>query len=286
MSEAEREPTPLDPAATDTGQVAQQDAQAWNELGDAELGEALGDALADVASVVADEALAEADQPRRRKKRSSPGKHASGSRWARLDGTMAIVLFTNLMFMGLVLFLPDPVKTPIEPIPEAGPEITQAPTGPKVESGPQVTPPMESRVVQLAEIERLVRTGRFTEAIAMIEESLRANPDLPPVVRRSLYSRLANYCAEAGNHDKALQYLKLASNGFQMSLLPKDLWKMGQDASQLGDQSGARKYLARFLLQESLMGEEMQSKIPDAYLRLGDGYRIQAAEAERAGGSK
>ena len=291
MSETEREPTSSDPVTTDDGRVAEQDVQEWGEpggfdLGQSELDEVLGEALADMASTVAEEALAEAEQPHRRKKRARPATGARRSVWSRVDGTMALVLFANLVFMGLMLFLPDPATPPLEPGPTTGPDITKAPSEPKVEPVPAVRSPMESRVVQLAEIERLVRIGRFGEAIERIEDSLASNPDLPPVVRRSLYSRLANYCAEAGNHDKALQYLKLASDGFQMSLLPKDLWKMGQDATRLGDQAGARKYFARFLLQESLMAEETESRIPDAYLKLADGYRIQASEAERTGRKK
>lgn len=290
MSEAETDPNSTPPDGGDPVAMDAQDLGVAGETGDrelnGELGEALGEALTEAASLVAEEALAEAEHPRRRKKRTKAAAKSKNSRLGRVDGTMALVLLANLLFMGLVLFLPDPMAKPDTP--EVGGPGVETPVTPRVAPTPPATPAagLESRVIQLAEIEGLVRLGRFEEAIQKIEATLRDHPDLPPMVRRSLYSRLANYYAESGNHDKALQYLKLSSNGFQMSLLPKDLWKMAQDASKLGDQPGARKYLARFLLQESLMGDEMETKIPAAYLRLGDGYRIQAAEAEKKGEAK
>jgi tetratricopeptide (TPR) repeat protein len=286
MSEADRDPTAMSSAETDKTVMAEGESTAWVDVDDEELGEALGEALTEAATTVADEALAEAQRPRRRKKRTKPGKNASGSWIKRLDGTMAIVLFSNLLFMGLILFLPDPPKESGNPEPQGGAQASPDPTPAPKDPTPVEGQALESRVIQLAEIEGLIRVGRFEEAVQKIEATLKSNPDLPPMVRRSLYSRLANYSAEAGNHEKALHYLKLSSNGFQMSLLPKDLWQMAQDASKLGDQPGARKYLARFLLQESLMGEQMEGKIPAAYLRLGDGYRIQASEAEKGKGGK
>ncbi len=289
MSEAERDPTSMSSTGTDQAVSDGEEptlGQPQEETLEEALGEALDEVLGEAAAQVVEEAMTEAQNPRRRKKRTSKGKRGSGSLLERVDGTMALVLFANLMFMGLILFLPASA-TPKEDVDP--PRISTLPDFPsKPDSSPSSASPqpLESRVLQLAEIEGLVRLGRFEEAIAKIEGTMRDHPDLPPMVRRSLYSRLANYSAEAGNHDKALRYLKLSSSGFQMSLLPKDLWKMAQDASQLGDQPGSRKYLARFLLQESLMDGEMESKIPSAYLRLGDGYRIQATEAEKAGGKK
>ncbi|MEZ5989514.1 MAG: hypothetical protein R3F30_10380 [Planctomycetota bacterium] len=260
----------------------------WREVDDTELGEILGEALAEAAGVV--QAVEELDAPAAEPAARVPRRReARGRRGSSLDTVLAFVLLLNVAFMVAVVLVPEPGRGGA---PEPTPAPTPAPPRPEGagQAGPETSPPrpkeapLESRVVQMAEIERLVATGDYAKAIAMLEGVLRDQAELPGSVRRAILSRLAHYAGEAGDHEKALRYLRMSNSGFEISLLPADLWSMAVDARRLGDFKGARKYVARFLLQESLMSDEHRQRIPAAYLELADGYRIEATESEKKTG--
>ena len=78
-----------------------------------------------------------------------------------------------------------------------------------------------------------------------------------------------------------MKYLRQANQILRRSYLPDDLLRSARRAEEAGDAAQMRAAYARFLLQQSMVPASERQAIHEAYLKLGDSYRMQA---ERFGG--
>ncbi|MFQ5504235.1 MAG: hypothetical protein ACE5F1_05475 [Planctomycetota bacterium] len=225
-----------------------------------ELVQVLGESIADAAI----ESAEAAEGPR-----STIGK------WTSADSALAVFLAVNMVFM-LALVLSTEPRT--DPVPEE-PGAVQG----EVPSGREGDAPVRPKNILWARAEDLAEQGKVEEAVGVLEQMLREDESITGVLRRSVYLKLSYYCGLLGGDriKDADHYFRLASSGFERGLLPEDLWRLSEEAFGFGDYVQARRYNARFLLQESLLTSEQLMTVPLAYLRMADGYRQQSKEEKK-----
>jgi len=127
--------------------------------------------------------------------------------------------------------------------------------------------------------------GKFDEAIAVLQQHLAANPNLGEVEQRLVYHALAMFAVRAGRSDEATRYEAAMDRLRIGAQLPQDLLDLARRAEAEGRGADMRRYYARFLLQQRQVPPSLRDRIAEAYLKLGDGYRLEAergAEAEAA----
>ena len=231
--------------------------------------EELGQALAEAAEEAAQDPSVMPDSG----EHSGFMKPAQNTSWTQLDRILTLILCLNILFMAVIVFVPWPeeaenVKDTVAPIGNA--KDLQDKGGKGGETLLKPRNPLYSQA------EELYGQGKTKEAVASLERLLQEEPDLHDSVRRAIYMKLAYYSGVAGLVKKSTTYRLLAQAGLQRGLLPEDLWDMAQEAYRVKDYPLARRYTARFLLQEGFMAERQKKIKPLAYLSLADGYRMQA----------
>lgn len=125
--------------------------------------------------------------------------------------------------------------------------------------------------------------GRFPEAITILERYLQDNPRMAPSQRLNVLNMLSHYAANANDFKKSQAYAQQAASIGQSHSLPADLVEMAKAALAKGDQETLRRVWARFLLQQRQIPSWLYKHVAEAYLQLGDSYRLEAdAAADRA----
>ncbi|MBL9076275.1 MAG: hypothetical protein JNL08_02150 [Planctomycetes bacterium] len=121
----------------------------------------------------------------------------------------------------------------------------------------------------------------FGTAITILEQYL--TPRMAPSEQLSVLMALAHYSARLGQFDRAQEFQRRADAIDKSHSLPEDLVAEAKAAAESGDQEALRRIWARFLLQERQVPSWLYKHVAEAYLQLGDSYRLQAnAAAEQA----
>lgn len=210
------------------------------------------------------------------------------------------VLILNVLLMGLMLALPNPpsgTHAPSTPAHDASgaadPEHGAAAHGGEAaghdaghgegrESGHSA---MDQRggVSGAAWIRALQYSGAgdYERAAQTLEGHLAEHPDLPAFERKTYYTALMHYLAEAGRDEEVEAYQgKLMALGNQR-YLPADILRMARSAEDSGDGARMRQLYARFLLTQGRHTAAERRAVAEAYLKLGDSYRVQAQRGEQ-----
>ena len=190
------------------------------------------------------------------------------------------LLLVNLAMMGVVLALPNG-RAPA-PAPEREP--------PPAKADPLLSPPRQLGGLPTSKYwsEALESAGKgdLPQAILLLERYLELSPEITDVERRLVYNQIAFYLAKDGRTDEALEYERRSSQLMSRSHLPDDLLQNAHRAEQEGKLQEMRSAYARFLLQQKQIPPSLRKHIAEAYLKLGDSYRLEAEAGERksAGG--
>lgn len=124
----------------------------------------------------------------------------------------------------------------------------------------------------------------WSTAIEILEKHLADSPQMAPSQRLSVLMALGYYSSRVGNITASQAYQRKAEAIEQSHQLPEDLVAMAKAAAANGDQESLRRVWARFLLQQRQVPTWLYKHVAEAYLQLGDSYRLeanQAAEQER-----
>ncbi len=194
------------------------------------------------------------------------------------------LLAFNLLLMVGVMLLPAPVtdsgpvvNAPPQPIPAPVAQGTDAPQGP----GPQA--PAGPRAGSLYDQAlRSAAEGNYDAAIVALERYLAESPRLHVGQQCNVYHALAHYSFQLGNLPKSQEYDQKAAALLRSHTLPEDLVQMAQQAEQRGDAEAMRRLWSRFLLQQRQVPASMYRHVAEAYLKLGDSYRMEAGKAAEA----
>ncbi len=199
---------------------------------------------------------------------TQPAPRRSPARPYRIWALRAL-LAVNLVLMGLVLVLPGTPKPAPQP-PDAPQVSTQAPESPRFPDR------------QLYE-HALMRAneGQYGAAILAIEEYLRRNPNLPDYARRGVYLQLQYYLQREGRIEESRQMLAKAAQLMERSFLPEDLLQGAALAEKNGNGEEMRRNYARFLLLQKTLPAALRKHVAEAYLKLGDSYRLEAERGEQ-----
>jgi hypothetical protein len=195
---------------------------------------------------------------------------------ARRRTVLRAVLGLNLLLMVGMLLLPSPTA------PAAAPAPADGATGqPAQLPAPELRDPRDLAVsvpdrelydrAVLASLE-----GRHEDAVALLEHYLRRHPDMPPPLRATVYGQLAHYSVLLNRRDDALRYGTMAGQLRQRTALPDELIASARRAEAEGRGADARRDWARLLLQQGMLRPDQRLLLAEAYLRLGDSYRIDA----------
>lgn len=198
---------------------------------------------------------------------------------ARREWFVRALLALNLALVGAVLALPLGRRAEPEGSapPAQEPRTEPAPTKPQTFS-------MGEQSLYLRGLE-LAANGQFDDAIGLLEAHLKANPYMGEVEQRLVYHALAMFAVRAGRGDDANRYEAAMDKLRVGAQLPQDLLDLARQAEADGRGGDMRRYYARFLLQQKQVPPSLRDRIAEAYLKLGDGYRIEAergAEREAA----
>jgi hypothetical protein len=211
---------------------------------------------------------------------AAAGPPAPGA--ARREWILRALLVLNLALLGAMLALPT----------SAPPARPAAPTEPERETAappaPQTSPP-RLRGLNLEDQPRYVRAlelagkGEYDAAIRTLEEYVAENPHMAEVEQRLALQAMAMFAVRAGRVDEATKFERRIDALRTQAHLPEDLLQAARLAEAEGRGADMRRYYARFLLQQRQVPPSLRAQIAEAYLKLGDGYRIEAEKgAERA----
>jgi tetratricopeptide (TPR) repeat protein len=195
---------------------------------------------------------------------------------------LRLLLAVNVAAMVTVVLLPQPAndsaKQSAEESPTAtGPQAVPKPT-PVTEPAPTA---VKSGDLYLRALEQADR-GNYAEAIAQLERYLEESPRLLPARRFNIYTAMSHYAAQMGNDTRAAEFDRRATALVQSHRLPEDLVMMAHEAKDRGDAEALRRIWARFLLQQRQIPSSLYKHVAEAYLELGDSYRMGAQQAQDA----
>jgi hypothetical protein len=187
---------------------------------------------------------------------------------ARAHWALRALLIVNLALMGIVLALPSGSQPE-----EHEPEHRDA-------ADPFLLPPrtlggMPSGKYWDAAVQSAGK-GDLAQAVKLLEQYLQVAPAITDVERRLVYNQIAYYLAKDGRTAQALEYERRSSQLMSRSHLPEDLLQSAHRAAAEGKVAEMRAAYARFLLQQKQIPPSLRKHVAEAYLRLGDSYRMEA----------
>lgn len=195
------------------------------------------------------------------------------------------LLAVNLALVGAVLALPigrQPVSEPTAPHSSNPSNTDPAASSPPRSLGFAIG----EQSLYLRSLE-LASAGKFDDAIGVLEGHLQSNPFMGEVEQRLVYHALAMFAVRAGRNEDASRYEAAMDRLRIGAQLPQDLLNLARQAEAEGRGADMRRYYARFLLQQKQVPPSLRDRIAEAYLKLGDGYRVEAESgAKREAASK
>lgn len=242
----------------------------------------------EAAAMVAAEAAISKGEDAMRNLPDDPQPHRGVSTSGWLLRSMLVI---NLALMAVMLVLPDPktpeLSTPTTPTPIATPQ-----TEPEL---PPVDPPPVAIVEPQPEQERpgpvgtgvtnnqiwskafmFFGEGRYDDAAESLMDYERRNPQMLEGRKLDLYTMLSTCLFKAGRMAEAEVYRAKSNSLVNRGYLSADLLDAARKAWSDGRSGEARRYYARFLLQEKRLTPVLRQSVPEAYLRIGDSYRMAA----------
>lgn len=195
---------------------------------------------------------------------------------------LRLLLAVNLAAMVVVLALPATPKK--QPQPQPAIDTPQPFPGPGTQPQPQPTERPGPPALYDPWNQALAAADRhdWNAAIKLLEQHLADSPRMAPSVRLNVLLALEHYCAQAGRLAQAQEYHRRAEAHGQSHTLPEDLVAMAREAEAKNDQESLRRIYARFLLQQRQIPSWLYQNVAEAYLKLGDSYRIEAQSAAEA----
>lgn len=198
-----------------------------------------------------------------------PGAARAGSR--RRELVLRVLLVVNVLAMIAVLLLPDPQPAaPVAAAPVPAP----------------IKPPEVERPVVRNDADPYLRSleaadhGDYARAIALLDKYLEDTPRLKPNRRALVFRALAGYALQLGRDDLVGEYERRAAALQDSHSLPEDLIEEAKSAAARGDAEALRRLYARFLLQQRQIPASLYKHVAEAYLKLGDSYRMAAQQAD------
>ena len=231
-------------------------------------------------------ALAEAEvalQEPKSQPKQQPSTAAPSTAKAPLSRTRERVLramiAVNIVAMIVLVLLPSPnsgVTQPhgsVEPVAH-GP-ATPAPQHDPVVKAPSLRDPV-LRAFSLAE------ARDYKGAIALLEQHLADNPRLDAGKKANVLLALEHYASQIGDFAAAQEYQRRTDALRSSHSLPEDLVQMAIEAERNGDIESMRRHYSRLLLQQRQIPSSLYRHVAEAYLKLGDSYRLEAEKGESA----
>ncbi len=86
--------------------------------------------------------------------------------------------------------------------------------------------------------------------------------------------------------EEAARYRSKTRTLVNRGYLPEDLRDAARTAWEDGRSEDARRYFARFLLQQKQLPAELRESVAEAFLRIGDSYRMAADLGAKGQGDK
>lgn len=217
---------------------------------------------------------------------------------------LRILLASNLAMMLVMLLLPHPMETRSEYVPpgpsssaeEGVPRVVRSSGNPgpatarnQPEPFVQAPRPQSLGMPNDPQYERALLQaleGDFAGASASLRAFLAAHPGLDPALERLVHAHLAYYLRKSGEVSGAIEHETKARQMSGRAFLPEELLRTAREAELRGDGDGMRRAYAQFLLQEEQLPPALRALLQEAYLKLGDAYRVEAERAERGAATK
>ncbi|MCA8948704.1 MAG: hypothetical protein KDE27_04335 [Planctomycetes bacterium] len=194
----------------------------------------------------------------------------------RRELALRLLLAANVLAMLVVMALPSSPNAPGSPAnQEAAHPVTTEPA-----TGSHDPAPAGPRLADKYNQALLASENReYAKAIALLEEYLGESKRMPASRLVNVYRAMAHYSTLIGHFREAQDYERRAQAVTQSHSLPEDLVAMAKAAAEGNDQESLRQVWARFLLQQRQVPSSLYHHVAEAYLQLGDSYRVQANDA-------
>ena len=194
----------------------------------------------------------------------------------RREWVLRLLLVLNLALIGVTLGLPMRSSAPAKPKDDHGGSGGDHGAAATRKSAFAVT----DQTLYLRALE-LAAEGKFDDAIAVLEGYLKANPDLADFEQRLTLQAMATFALRAGRPNDATRFEAAIDRLRVGTQLPQDLLDLAKQAETDGRGGDMRRYYARFLLMQKQVPPSLRERIAEAYLKLGDGYRVEAEQGAR-----
>jgi tetratricopeptide (TPR) repeat protein len=214
-------------------------------------------------------------------------EQAPPARRSARETVLRSLLALNLLAMLAVVFLPSPLPSPGAP--STSPSTSPAPTpstGPApgaVEQppAPEQPPPLRRPALDDPVIRAFAAADQrdYRTAIRLLEDHLAASPRLEPSRKANVLLALQHYAAQLGDFARSEEYQHKVEALRSSHSLPEDLLQMANEAEKAGDVESMRRNYARLLLQQRQIPSALFRHVAEAYLKLGDSYRLEAEQA-------
>lgn len=244
-----------------------------------EAGQAIDDLMSQSDGVETPDESAVGTEPAETSARSASGIATvqAIARSTRVDRVLQVLLLCNLtLITGLIMF---PTSSAPEPTPESKRPAFIG-EGDTTQPDPFVQELRVATEVPTSQLwEHAVRAageGDYARAVVLLEQHLTTTHPMTDVEKRLIYNQLALYLVRDGRMSEAQEYERRSSQLMSRSYLPEDLLASAHKAAESGQLSQMRKAYARFLLQQKQIPPSLRKHIAEAYLRLGDSYRLEA----------
>jgi len=229
-------------------------------------------------------ALAEAEvalQEPKSQPTQQPSKGAPSTTKAPLSRTRERVLRAmigvNIVAMIVLVLLPSPNSGATQPKgahdPVAHTNASPAPQHDPVVKAPSLRDPV-LRAFSLAE------SRDYKGAIALLEQHLADNPRLDAGKKANVLLALEHYASQIGDFGAAQEYQRRTDALRSSHSLPEDLVQMALEAERNGDIESMRRHYSRLLLQQRQIPSSLYRHVAEAYLKLGDSYRLEAEQGD------